>query len=81
MIVLNYLEKAQSHWAMDTKHMQKGHSGRAKFWGWFHPLSSTLEMDRNGENLQKQRGKEWTWVVCSGDVKWICMGSMADGSG
>ena len=46
--------KARSHWPTDTKRMQKGHSGRAKFRGWLHPFSSAPEIDKIGENLRKQ---------------------------
>ena len=48
------LLKAWSHWPTDTKRMQKGHSGRAKFRGWLHPFSSAPEIDKIGENLRKQ---------------------------
>lgn len=61
--------------------MQKGHSGRAKFRGWLYPFSSAPEMDKIGENMQKQNGIERTWVVCSGDVKRMFIGSLTDGSG
>lgn len=69
---------ARSHWPMDTKRMHKGHSGRAKFRGWLHPFSSAPEMDKICENLRKQNGKERTWVVCSGDVKRMFIGCIAD---
>ena len=61
--------------------MQKEHSGQAKFRGWLHPILSAPEMDKIGENLRKQNGKERTWVVCSGDVKRMFIGSLADESG
>jgi hypothetical protein len=62
--------------------MQKGQSGRENFWG-LHPFSPPQEMDENCKNLRKQNGKERTWVVCSGDVKGMFIGSLAmevDGS-
>ena len=70
--------KARSHWPMDTKRMQKDTADEQNFGGGsihFNPLKKW------GKNSRKQNGKERTWVVCSGDVKRMFIGNLADESG
>ena len=53
----------------------------SKISGWFHPFSSALEWTEIVKICKNGRGKERMRVVCSGDVKRICVGNLADGSG
>ena len=58
------------------------HKGQQNFGGGsirFHPLQKWTKLAKICEKNGK--GKERTWVVCSGDVKRMFIGSLADESG